>query len=109
MILQLAQHTRGIELLDGADDLDEGRREYYGNVLHSEPDEVTKDLAIQYERRFVDGAKTDLLDALNTPEAGGNRFNFKKRRFEESKKKLDDLTNELGISLRQESPEEVSV
>ena len=94
-VMQLAQHLRANEMLHESSTVDESLRDFYGRVLHCEQAEVTAERAIDYERRYIDNAKRDLSDAIQSPEVSGKRYNYKDREFASALARLKALHAEV--------------
>jgi len=91
VINTMAQRLRAIEQMQKSDALDQTLKEHYGRVLRLEPDAVTPERAVAFEREAYAAAKQQLRKMLDAEHATGEPYDYKHRQIGLVKDKLQRI------------------
>jgi len=89
--IDLAEHLREFGKLTADEALDKATRSHYSRMLRIGEGTVTHEKAVIYERKFIDEAKRELLEVLESEESSGTRYNFKQHQFDECKERFEPV------------------
>ncbi len=107
MIINLARHKSNLKKIKEMDTITEELRKTYSKMLQVQPQDVTREMIIQYEQTSAYQLQIKVRDTLNLGQALGEPYNYKEAKNQKLIKRFNALKNALFPS-KEKAPAAVS-
>lgn len=107
MIIKLAKHINNLRKIRQMNEIPDELKGLYSKSLNISPQDVTKEIIIQFEEKSINQLEEKIKDTLNLGQALGEPYNYKEKKFKELEKRLNQLKSMLFPS-KTEAPATVS-
>ncbi len=95
MALSLAGHIEKLNKIESLDELTDDLRKEYAKKFQMSPSDITKNMALEYEKQGVKNLQDKLKESLNMGRTLGEPFDLKLRKLHEIEQRLAKLKKTL--------------